>query len=127
MIEQRLSVSTEPLLDTRVLGDFRELLGAEGPAVLRSIIDTYLRDTPPMVEGLGEALSRGAHHEAALLAHRLKSSSLSIGASRLAEHLDELEERCLARLYPPPARYAAVVTDFIALRRTLKTMLTELA
>lgn len=126
MEHQPIGQAEHPI-DPRVLREFLSLLGPEGPGVLRGIVESYLKETPPVVEDLGEALSRSDHCGAAFLAHRLKGSSISIGARRLANRCDELEELCLARLHPPASTYAAVVADFTAARRTLKTFLRELA
>ena len=99
-------------MNTSVLREFAELLGPEGPQLLRGVVDTYLRETPPVVEDLGEALSRGDHSRAAWLAHRLRGSCLSIGASRLAARCGDLEELCQAEMAPAGALYAAILSDF---------------
>lgn len=127
MTERQLIGQAEPLMDTRVLREFLELLGPDGPHLLRGVVETYLREAPPVVEDLGEALSRGDHSRAAWLAHRLKGSCLSIGASRLAARCSDLEELCRAEVTPAAAAYAAVLSDFTATRRTLKAFVKELA
>lgn len=127
MTERQLVGQAEALMDISVLREFLALLGPEGPTLLRRIVETYLRETPPVVEDLGEALGRGDHAGAARLAHRLKGSCQSIGASRLALRCDALEETCSAELSPPAAAYAAILADFTDTRQTLKMFLTELS
>lgn len=126
MTERELIGQAEALMDTRVLREFLALLGPDGPQLLRGVIETYLSESPPVVEDLGEALASGDHRRAAWLAHRLKGSCLSIGASRLAGRCGDLEELCLAGLTPSAAAYAAILSDFTATRRTLKMFLKEL-
>ncbi len=126
MTERELIGQTEALMDTGVLREFLDLLGPEGPQLLRGVVETYLRETPPVVEDLGEALSRGDHSGAAWLAHRLRGSCLSIGASRLASRCADLEELCRAEVTPAAAAYAAVLSDFTATRRALKAFVKEL-
>lgn len=126
MTERQLVGQAEALMDVSVLREFLALLGPEGPTLLRGIVETYLRETPPLVEDIGEALGSRDHARAARLAHRLKGSCQSIGASRLARRCDALEETCSARLSPPAAVYAAIVADFTDTREMLKAFLTEL-
>jgi two-component system sensor histidine kinase/response regulator len=129
MLERELIGQAKALMvmDTRILREFLELLGPEGPSLLRSVVDAYLKETPPVVEDLGEALGRSDYSHAAWLAHKLKGSCLSIGASRLAAHCSELEELCRAQLMPPAAAYAAILSDFTATRRTLKAFIKDMA
>ncbi|HMQ33784.1 MAG TPA: Hpt domain-containing protein [Chloroflexaceae bacterium] len=127
MLERQLVAQTEALMDPSVLRNFLDLLGPEGPATLRGILESYLKETPPVVEDLGDALFRGDRTRAAWLAHRLRGSCLSLGASRLGARCATLEEHCRANLPPPPVAYAAVVADFTETRRVLKLMLKELA
>jgi HPt (histidine-containing phosphotransfer) domain-containing protein len=127
MTECQLTKRAETMIDTRVLREFLDLLGPEGPSLLRGIVEAYLKESPPVVEDLGEALFSSDHSKAAWLAHRLKGSCLSIGARHLAHHCAELEATCLARMHPPAASYAALVADFTATRRTLKVFLKDLS
>lgn len=127
MTERQLISPAEAMMDRRVLREFLELLGPEGPAVLRGIVELYLKETPLVVEDLGEALSGGAYTTAAGLAHRLKSSALSIGANTLATHCAELEEACRAEHAPTAAAYAAILAEFTSTRRALKGLLKELS
>lgn len=79
-----------PILDDGVLG---ELLDSTGNDVefVRQLIATYLADTPPQLEAMRAAVV--ADDAAALVrpAHTLKSSSATVGASRLSALARELE------------------------------------
>lgn len=127
MIHPELTGNETPLVNPGVLRDFLALLGPEGPGVLHTIVDTYLNETPPVVEDLGEALAQRDYSGAAWLAHKLKGSSLSIGAHRLAARCAEFEQACDDRSLPPAAAYAAILADFTATRRTLKVFMRDLA
>ena len=125
MTERELIEPTEALIDLRVLQEFLDLLGSEGPQALHSIVETFLQETPPVVEDLGDALGRGDYGGAAWLAHRLKGSCASIGARRLGARCSTLEAACNENQRPPVATYAAIVADFTATRGALKSFLRE--
>ncbi|MEI8167099.1 MAG: Hpt domain-containing protein [Chloroflexales bacterium] len=127
MIEREQFSHAEAQMDTSVLRKLLTLLGPDGPALLRGIVETYLIENPPVVEGLGEALARSDYVRATALAHRLMGSSLSIGASSLAARCNALEATCNAELTPPAAAYAAIVADFTATRQVLRALLKDLA
>jgi HPt (histidine-containing phosphotransfer) domain-containing protein len=126
MTERQLISPAEALMDRRVLRDFLELLGPAGPAVLRGIVEMYLKETPLVVEDLGEALACGEYGEAAGLAHRLKSSALNIGANSLAMRCAELEAACRAEHAPTAAAYASILAEFTSTRRAMKGLFKEL-
>jgi len=79
-----------PTLDEGIL---REILESTGDDIIfvRELIQTYLADTPALLEGMTAAVE--ADDAAALVrpAHTLKSSSATVGASRLSSVARELE------------------------------------
>ena len=79
-----------PTLDEGIL---REVLESTGDDIgfVRELIDTYLADTPAQLEAMTAAVE--ADDAAALVrpAHTLKSSSATVGASRLSALARELE------------------------------------
>ena len=79
-----------PLVDEATL---RELLESTGDDVgfVRELIETYLADTPAQLEAMTAAVE--VDDAAALVrpAHTLKSSSATVGASRLSSVARELE------------------------------------
>ena len=82
---------SEESLDPELIAVLRALPNA--PRELRFVIHAYEQDT---TAGLGEvaaALNSGDLFTVAALAHRLKGSSASLGAVRLASLLAELERR----------------------------------
>jgi HPt (histidine-containing phosphotransfer) domain-containing protein len=116
----------EAVMDTRVLREFLEMLGPDGPDLLRSIADTYAIETPPVLTALGLALKRGDHQAASRLAHRLKGSCLTIGASRLAANCAAVEATCSIGTLPCAETYATLRTNFADTTRALRLFLSDL-
>ena len=78
------------ILDERILA---ELMASTGDDIgfVRELIDTYLADTPMQFEAMTVAVE--ADDAAALVrpAHTLKSSSVTVGATRLSSLARDLE------------------------------------
>ncbi len=79
-----------PVLDEATLGDLVMTTG-DDPAFVRELVETYLGDTPGLMDAMGSAVE--ADDAAALIrpAHTLKSSSATVGALRLSAVARELE------------------------------------
>lgn len=118
--------SPDDVMDTRVLLELLQLLGPSGPELLRSIIELYEAETPPALASLGLALERGDCNTAMRLAHRLKGSCLSIGASRLATSCGAVEEACRYGVVPSDTAFKTLCTYFEATRSALHRFLAEL-
>ncbi|MFP4414055.1 PAS domain S-box protein [Coleofasciculus sp.] len=93
--------SETPALDRQVLQDLREIAGDDFEGLIAEVIDSYLEDSPPRVQAIHSAI---AHDDANALhqsAHGLKSSSLTIGATGLAQLCADLEALgCTGNLEP---------------------------
>ncbi len=61
------------------------------PAFLVELIDTYLTDSPELIEQMRAGLAAGDIEGVRRAAHSLKSNSASFGATRLAGVARELE------------------------------------
>jgi CheY-like chemotaxis protein/HPt (histidine-containing phosphotransfer) domain-containing protein len=59
--------------------------------LLATLIDTFLRDVPRLVDGARQGLQRGQADEVRRAAHTLKSNGATFGAMRLSELSRELE------------------------------------
>ncbi|MDM0015444.1 PAS domain-containing protein [Variovorax sp. J22P168] len=75
--------------DLRVLS---ALIG-DDPSVMADVLDTFRRSGVDARAALWQALQQNAMREVADVAHRLKSSARSIGASRLGKLCSDLEQR----------------------------------
>ena len=73
------------------LTTFRELQDTAGEEFVRELVDTFLQETPPMLEQLRQALAAGHADDFRRAAHSLKSNSQTFGAVALGERARELE------------------------------------
>ncbi|MEY2555772.1 MAG: hypothetical protein QOF93_916, partial [Verrucomicrobiota bacterium] len=83
-------VSTSPdkmLVDIDRLRDVTD----DEPDRMERLIDLYLTQTAPMLDGLGEAIQTNAIGEVARIAHKLVGSSVSCGVEAFTYPLRELE------------------------------------
>jgi HPt (histidine-containing phosphotransfer) domain-containing protein len=56
----------------------------DDPAFLKSVLGLYLEHTPPLIDKLADALRGRDKTQTQRLAHRIKGSSASVGAARMA-------------------------------------------
>ena len=84
--------SEDSPINHAVLDKVRAIVPADGDALVRRMIETYLRTAEPQLEGLARALMNGQAFELARSAHALKSSSFNVGAERLGNMLNEIEQ-----------------------------------
>jgi PAS domain S-box-containing protein len=77
----------EPLLDIDQLRDVTD----NEPDRMQQLIDLYLAQAVPMLDGLKEAIRISSSSEVARIAHKLVGSSLSCGVDALTQPLRELE------------------------------------
>jgi HPt (histidine-containing phosphotransfer) domain-containing protein len=61
---------------------------------LRSVVDLYVEHTPPLLDQLERAVVANDAVTAKRLAHRIKGSSLSIGATAVGDLCVQLESLC---------------------------------
>jgi CheY-like chemotaxis protein/HPt (histidine-containing phosphotransfer) domain-containing protein len=76
-------------IDRGALAALQEDVG--GAASLARIIRLFLEQLDPQADAIREAASAGEHDMVARTAHRMKSSSATLGATRLAEVLEQIE------------------------------------
>jgi signal transduction histidine kinase/ligand-binding sensor domain-containing protein/DNA-binding NarL/FixJ family response regulator len=80
-----------PSLDPSFVDRLRRLEVAAGREVVRPFIDDFLREAPPRLATLQQALASGDRDALVFTAHSLKGSSAQLGAVRLASLCQELE------------------------------------
>jgi HPt (histidine-containing phosphotransfer) domain-containing protein len=91
--------------------------------LLATLIDTFLREVPRLVDGARQALRQGRADEVRRAAHTLKSNGATFGATRLAELSRELE--ALARsgtLEGTAELLARIEEEYESVRIALETM-----
>jgi len=94
----RWSAQTEPgppeeAVDARTLAALRDLQGEGQPDLLAELSAVYLRDTPPRLAALHEAVARADAEALRRAAHGLKGSSSEAGAVQVARLCADLEEQ----------------------------------
>jgi CheY-like chemotaxis protein len=83
------------VVDARALAALRDLQGAGRPDLLAELLAIYLRDTPPRLAALHEAVARADAAALRRAAHGLKGSSSQIGAVQVARLCTDLEEQAV--------------------------------
>jgi CheY-like chemotaxis protein len=86
--EKRDSASRLPLLDAGVL---RNITALARPALLDSMIELYLKHSPPLIEAIETAASTGQPGMLSQALHSFKSSTANLGGVRLAALTKEFE------------------------------------
>jgi HPt (histidine-containing phosphotransfer) domain-containing protein len=74
-----------------VLQDLREIAGDDFEGLIAEVIDSYLEDSPPRVQGIHRAIAHDDGKGLQQSAHALKSSSLTVGATGLAQLCAQIE------------------------------------
>jgi HPt (histidine-containing phosphotransfer) domain-containing protein len=86
---------SRPLIDTAIVSRLAAIAERTGDDdLIRSVIDLYVEHTPPLLEGLERAVVGNDPVAAKRIAHRLKGSSLSIGAAAIGQLCIQVEALC---------------------------------
>ena len=81
---------SEQLLDLSVLLELRNMPPSDGVSVLQELLDLFLEGAPQRIAQIGQSINDGPM--LAFHAHALKSMSLNLGAKRVVELAQKLEE-----------------------------------
>jgi HPt (histidine-containing phosphotransfer) domain-containing protein len=96
MVQREYTTTTNaPIFDSQMLDEFCATVGHPAPILLRGIVYAYLSDTPETIAQIADALEADDPQRAAELLHRLKGSSLSIGALHMAHECVALEHHLI--------------------------------
>ena len=82
-------IALEEVIDATAFEEL--LLMVNENEMLVRVIDSYLEETPQLLEGMTQAISQGDAATLQRYAHNLKSTSATFGAMRLSEFCRELE------------------------------------
>ncbi|MFK8021590.1 MAG: response regulator [Pseudomonadales bacterium] len=85
-------VIEQPQLDQAALESIRALQGKGTSNIVHRLIDVYLRTSPEIVGVIATSIENGDAAGIELNAHSLKSSSARLGATRLSELCQKLED-----------------------------------
>jgi len=82
--------SAEGLLDQTIIAELREMPPSDGVSMLQELVDLFLAGAPQRITQIGESIDDPP--KLAFHAHALKSMSLNLGARRIVELSEKLEE-----------------------------------
>jgi PAS domain S-box-containing protein len=119
---------TGEVLDPEAVRNLQGMLGAGFAATLPQLIDTFLGNSPGLLDKLQRALEQGDGEGVRRAAHALKSSSATFGATEFAALCKEAEskgragdmEAAAGFVAQIMAAYGKVETALIALRRRVR-------
>ncbi|MGQ9804615.1 MAG: PAS domain S-box protein [Chlorobiales bacterium] len=80
------------LLDPNAIQILSELSEQTGRNLISEIIDLFFEHAPVQLKRLSDAISEQNFKQASMTAHRLKGASLNVGAKRVAELCQSLED-----------------------------------
>jgi two-component system sensor histidine kinase/response regulator len=89
----------QPILDQTVLLSFRSL-EHDGAQIVDELIELFLLHTQPLLDTIAHSSHDPTISTFRITLHRLKGSSASIGALRLAHLCEELEQQTAAGIRP---------------------------
>lgn len=118
--------SPEDPLDRAALENLLELQLEGEPDILGELVEAFLDDTPHRLTDLREAISRGDTQAVKDTAHTLKGSSGNMGAKRMAQVCEDLEETGRSGdLARAPEQLALLEDEFGRARAALETELSR--
>ncbi len=80
----------DQLLDQAIIAELREMPPSDGVSMLRELVDLFLENAPDRIAQISQSITDPA--KLAFHAHALKSMSLNLGAKRIVELSQKLEE-----------------------------------
>lgn len=90
----------EAALSLARLAELIEVVGEDGKALFRQLIDLIRRDAPDRITEIQAAAAASKLNEAYAAAHRLKSGAANLGLTRLQELCQGLEDAARAKDLP---------------------------
>ncbi len=90
-LHEAMNFDPETTLDPDVVQSLKELGGDDDPGLFGELVDLFLRDMPPRLGALTEALSAKDAKALERTAHSMKSSCGNLGAMGLAELCRQIE------------------------------------
>jgi two-component system, sensor histidine kinase and response regulator len=115
-----------PVVDRSVLDSYRALQRAGAPDFIGELVTAYLAQSSAIMKSLGSAVDEKNTENMFRLAHKLKSSSASVGAMRLSGLLKGLE--LLGRqneVEGTADMFANIQKEFAAVQEALKPSIPE--
>ncbi len=87
----------EVILDQKVIAQLKKLGGDDGGKFFRQLTEMYLKLSPSLIASVKQNIEDGNFESAGNAAHKLKGSSLNVGAVQVASLSRKIEELCLKK------------------------------
>ncbi len=115
------SAPADHLLDQTVIAELRSMPPAEGVSMLQELVDLFLEGAPQRIAQISQSINDGPM--LAFHAHALKSMALNLGAKRIAELSQKLENLGRARnVHGAPALLQELESTFAQTKAQLLTL-----
>ncbi len=115
------STAPDALLDRAIIAELRSLPSAGGVSALQELVDLFLQDAPKRITQISQSINDGPM--LAFHAHALKSISLNLGAKRIIELSQKLEDLGRARnVHGAPPLLQQLETAFTETKAHLLTL-----
>ncbi|MBW4490284.1 MAG: response regulator [Trichocoleus desertorum ATA4-8-CV12] len=120
--DRLIQPNTDPVaVDSQVIQAFRNMVGEDASGIFVELINSYLQETPKVIQAMQTALTQDDVALLCLSAHTLKSSSATLGASNLAGLCKDLEICCReAAPMSLTAKVALVEVEFTRVKTALE-------
>ncbi|MDD2499190.1 MAG: ATP-binding protein [Geobacter sp.] len=113
------------IIDLRCINTIRSMQQENRADLLKLVIDSFIADVSDMLVQLHQALHTGDTNAIRLIAHRLKSGSADLGATRLAELFKAMETGAATNSTEESARLLAEIEScFSEVRPALRAFTT---
>jgi HPt (histidine-containing phosphotransfer) domain-containing protein len=94
------SLQSQSIVDEAVLNNLKSLEEPEDKGkFFNGLIDTFIENTPPLMESLKKAFEDNNIKEVLYYSHRLKGVSANIGASKMQDIFEVIEEESRANYF----------------------------
>jgi CheY-like chemotaxis protein/HPt (histidine-containing phosphotransfer) domain-containing protein len=111
-VSRAKALTRDQLLDQNILAELRDMPPVDGVSMLRELVDLFLEGAPKRIAQIGESLTDS--NQLTFHAHALRSMSMNLGARRLVELAQQLEEIGRAnRPQEAPALFREIETIFL--------------
>jgi len=91
---------SQSIVDEGVLNNLKSLEEPEDKGkFFNGLIDTFIENTPPLIESLRKAFDENNIKEVLYYSHRLKGVSANIGASKMQDIFEVIEEESRANYF----------------------------
>ncbi len=91
-IENKAALAADQAVNPQILTEFQEMIGDDGPELLKTLVNLYLVDTPNLIEEMRTSIVEKDAGVLGRSAHTIKGNSSQMGALPLASLCLQLEK-----------------------------------